>query len=124
MIVCKECKQSKPVTGYYPDNHSRCRECIYLANKRWRRKATPEERRTWYLKAEYGITPEQYQVLYEVQRGRCRICKCRKELVVDHDHKTGRVRGLLCNGCNVGIGRLGDTAFVAYRAYLYLAGRL
>lgn len=54
--------------------------------------------------ATYGITPEEYWEIYEFQGGRCYICQRAngkvKRLSVDHDHKTGIVRGLLCTMCN------------------------
>lgn len=61
----------------------------------------------------YGITLEQKTELLRQQGDCCAVCKTtepgRKGWVVDHDHKTGRVRGIVCVGCNTLIGRLGDT---------------
>lgn len=55
----------------------------------------------------YGLTPERFQALVDSQGGRCRIChEVPKRLCVDHDHKTGRVRGLLCVRCNSCLGWL------------------
>lgn len=51
----------------------------------------------------YGLTPDQYDALLKMQGGRCAICRARpksKRLAVDHDHKTGAVRGLCCSRCN------------------------
>lgn len=73
----------------------------------------------------YGITPEQWDELFAAQEGRCAICRTDaprgrgKSFHVDHDHATGKVRGLLCHSCNVGLGHLGDTpdrlrAVIAY----------
>ncbi len=59
-------------------------------------------------KRRYGLTPEQHAAMAESQGDLCAICKRRRTLVVDHCHETGVVRGLLCDNCNVGIGRLGD----------------
>lgn len=62
----------------------------------------------------YGITPEQFTTLLEAQGNRCAICgsaewpgkdNCPH---VDHDHATGKVRGLLCGPCNIGLGQFGD----------------
>lgn len=74
----------------------------------------------------YGITTEQYQALLTAQDGKCAICRSPnpggkgKSFHVDHDHKTGTVRGLLCNNCNRGIGHLKDSEQIAYMAWRYL----
>lgn len=82
--------------------------------KRWR-DAHPDKvkelLRRANLRRYYGITPEQYDQLFEKQRGRCAICGTRNAggkgsvFRVDHDHATGLVRGLLCNECNLGLGK-------------------
>jgi hypothetical protein len=63
----------------------------------------------------YGITQEQFDAMLERQGNRCAICRTDtpcptsgKAWHIDHCHETGRVRGLLCNSCNRGIGQLGD----------------
>lgn len=63
------------------------------------------KQRRGHLLRRYGITLEQYESLYEKQQGRCAICKrleadFSRRLAVDHNHKTGEIRGLLCNHCN------------------------
>ena len=70
------------------------------------------------LKCRYGITVEEYNKLFERQGGKCAICQIATRayvsgngtthLHVDHDHGTGRVRGLLCNRCNMVLGFLND----------------
>lgn len=69
----------------------------------------------------YGISIERYNELVEVQKGRCKICGLEKILCVDHSHKTGMVRGLLCVSCNSGIGFLKDNIEFLKKAILYLA---
>lgn len=59
--------------------------------------------RNYNLQRNYGISTEEYDQMYEQQQGLCLICNRRRTLVVDHNHKTGEVRGLLCSGCNTGI---------------------
>ena len=67
-----------------------------------------EARRGIRYKNRYGITLEDYESLYREQQGLCTICgkppKPNQRLYVDHDHQTGKVRKLLCQGCNSGIG--------------------
>lgn len=74
----------------------------------------------------YGLTPEGYEALFEAQSGLCAICR-RDDgqtkhgmLHVDHDHDSGRVRGLLCSTCNTGIGHLGDDIERVKLALAYL----
>ena len=86
------------------------------------------------LKKKYGITQEQYEELYYGQQGRCKICD--KEVgnqfsnstgspaTVDHCHKTGAIRGLLCGGCNSGIGKLKDDPELLRKGAEYLEDSL
>lgn len=78
-----------------------------------------------WIKTTYGITPEQYWAIYDHQGGKCAICQRAtgrtKMLSVDHDHKTGEVRGLLCNYCNRHVlGHLRDSVSALLRAVRYL----
>ena len=75
----------------------------------------------------YGLTPEGFKILHEKQRGLCAICErpqtsnCRKQqLNIDHCHKTRKVRGLLCDKCNIAIGLLGDDVKLLRSAIRYL----
>lgn len=72
----------------------------------------------------YGLGPGDYDSLYLYQGGRCAVCRvatgARKRLAVDHDHKTGAVRGLLCGPCNQMLGQLRDNADAFARAAEYL----
>jgi hypothetical protein len=73
----------------------------------------------------YKITAEEYQRMFDKQGGVCRICKIKRKDVsrrfdVDHDHNTGKIRGLLCLNCNRGIGLLKESATFLRRAARYL----
>jgi Recombination endonuclease VII len=89
------------------------------------KKLTP---RTKHLKQKYGMTEADYRALFEAQGGVCAICRCLPDgvdltlLVVDHDHETGRVRGLLCTTCNLGLERFKDDPKLLRAAALYLDG--
>ncbi len=78
-------------------------------------------RKANYLMRNYGITLETYNELLITQNGICCICKKdNKKLVIDHDHKTGKVRGLLCSNCNTSLGSLNDSVDNLKQAILYL----
>lgn len=74
-----------------------------------------------WLKNKFGITRSFYRNLLEVQGGGCAICGDTRDLVVDHDHKTGEVRGVLCRSCNSGIALLKENARILKRAIGYLS---
>lgn len=95
------------------------------------RKSKSKTFRDWYLKTNHGITEEQFVEMLLVQGGKCAICgdaspkKTGKSapFVVDHEHKTGKIRGILCNLCNMGIGLLRDNPEIARLAAFYLESR-
>jgi len=78
----------------------------------------------------YNITEEEYDNMIKKQKGRCKICGVVlkrtgiKGFIVDHNHKNGDVRGLLCGNCNRGIGILKDNPFILFRAIKYVRGEL
>lgn len=85
-----------------------------------------KDRKSW-LKVNYGITPEQYDDMLAAQGNRCAICrrespgsKGRRFFYVDHDHKTGKIRGLLCHSCNTALGGFQDSPDLLQAAIAYL----
>jgi hypothetical protein len=76
--------------------------------------------RNWRLKSLYGITGEQWDAMSKEQGGLCAICRAAPIKHTDHDHSTGKVRGLLCHGCNVGLGAFRDDDDLMVRAIAYL----
>lgn len=87
--------------------------------------ARPEviaHRTNQYWQKFYGITKAQYDAMFIAQDGRCAICLkvSDKRLSVDHDHKTGKVRKLLCNSCNMILGRLGESVETLQRMLDYI----
>lgn len=95
---------------------------------------TPQERKARshkYVKTKFGLEPEEYEKMLSDQDNRCAICgehetelikkyKNFKPLSVDHDHLTKKVRGLLCNRCNIGLGNFKDDITLMARAIKYL----
>lgn len=83
--------------------------------------------RAHMLRKKYKLTPEQYDEALLFQGGTCLICRSkpnRARLCVDHDHKTGVVRGLLCSGCNAALGLLKEDTNLLRRAADYLEQKL
>lgn len=83
----------------------------------------------WLLKKKFGITLEDYNSILENQNYKCAICENNKSggmgtFPVDHDHKTGKVRGLLCMKCNTGLGLFLDNEDLLLKAIAYLKKHL
>lgn len=103
-------------------NRERCRE-----NARKWRDSHPERARQLvrdhHFKTQYGLTPEGLEALRPAD-GSCRICRERPAEVVDHDHATGKVRGMPCRLCNSVLGFARDNPDTLRRAASYLEGTL
>ena len=79
------------------------------------------------LKSKYNLSLKDYERLLSKQNNECFLCKklpMDKKLVVDHCHKTGKIRGLLCSSCNRGLGLLQDSPKILLKAYNYLKGTI
>lgn len=117
---CTECAAVKPLTDYFKDKgfkdgyYSRCKVCKTKSTMEWR--ASNKDKYNAYMRAShkktyardrlyrYNLTPEAYEALKVAQNGLCAVCikppAANKPLVIDHDHTSGAVRGLLCYKCN------------------------
>lgn len=88
------------------------------------RKRCPDRRRSSYLKMKYGLTLIEWNLMFEQQGSCCAICKSDKTSGInwhtDHCHVTNKVRGILCNDCNVGIGLFKDNPDICIAASEYL----
>lgn len=90
--------------------------------------ARPGQKRANRILREYGITVEQYDAMLVEQAGRCAICltppsgsgRNTTRLHIDHDHETGKVRGLLCSRCNTALGQLADDPERMHRMINYI----
>ena len=130
--VCSICKVEKKHSEFHVNKawahgiYFRCKEC---ANKRSKELYDPELERNKGFKRRYGITLDDYAQMLKLQNNRCAICngtatgnRRQKNLSVDHCHTTGKVRGLLCHGCNSGIGYMKDDIELLEKAIDYLKG--
>ncbi|MGH7240815.1 MAG: endonuclease VII domain-containing protein [Candidatus Saccharimonadales bacterium] len=77
------------------------------------------------LRKQYGITLSQYNQMFEAQKGQCAICethqsKLKHRLSVDHNHKTGTIRSLLCENCNHALGLVRESSEIAIKLSLYI----
>lgn len=70
---------------------------------------------------QYGISQFEYEELWKFQDGRCQICRSHAPRAIDHCHKSGKVRGLLCTTCNLGLGSFKDRPELLEMAIYYLA---
>jgi len=96
---------------------------VELVRNRRRRyqERTKAEKQQYHRERRYGITSEQYMHLLNEQFGKCALCRRRSAMCIDHDHRDGRVRALLCRPCNVGLGMFEDDSELLERAKEYLA---
>jgi hypothetical protein len=118
-MQCNKCLQDKPQSEFYKRSGvggyvRQCKTCQCQYAK------------TIFRATRFGITLDQYLEMVEAQNSQCAICsKPHSEskwqcLVVDHNHDTGNVRGLICHNCNKGIGHLQDNIEVLKNAVKYL----
>lgn len=150
MKRCTQCKIEQPLESFNKNSRAKdgryswCQTCArahsnryyhanrekYLAHQAVWRDANREtirhkgrvNNRKRLLKANYGLTVDDYGQMVENQGGLCAICtkEPARILSVDHDHETGVVRGLLCDPCNQGLGLFNDRADLLRSAIAYL----
>lgn len=126
--VCSRCGEEKAETEFYEYTDTRgvkrrmrkCKKCHVAVAREWH-KRNPYKKRmadSRYARRHLrrrraknrGLTEEELDALEAAHAGRCAICAADvgAALRIDHDHATGLIRGMLCNGCNVGLGAFGD----------------
>lgn len=123
---CYQCKVDKPLESFYQRKISKdgyrteCKDCNKQLRKNW---VTKEQRRDYDRKYNYGLSKEEFDSMLESQNGVCAICSgpaSKRDYHVDHDHKTGKVRGILCHYCNLGLGNFKDSEELLTKAIRYL----
>ncbi|MDK0525025.1 endonuclease VII domain-containing protein [Streptomyces sp. ML-6] len=109
--VCPDCQQDNPIDQYTNPWVHYCRICTNARERaRYVARGGSDYAYAQSLKYNYGLTMEEYLARVEKQGGRCAVCgeKSDRRLHVDHNHRTGAVRDLLCEWCNHAIGKARD----------------
>ena len=149
MKKCRVCGIEKPIEGYYKRNDTHkawwdpCRDCVLTARKidyhkrkehmteaaRRHRKKHPEKIRDTKLRQAYGVGSDYYNERLAEQGGVCAGCRQNVKTIwkgrvvamaIDHDHKTGKNRGVLCLNCNRALGSLRDNINILQNLIDYL----
>lgn len=140
--ICKVCEREKPEEEFPQIGGGRrrnyCKPCYNKKQKEYRDGPAGERvRANWRTASQryqsnpkvqhkkrlrsHGITEEQYETMFDAQDGRCKICHENITLVIDHCHLSKKVRGLLCNSCNLGLGYFKDSVERLESAIKYLS---
>jgi hypothetical protein len=132
--TCRTCGVDKPLDAYSPNGSAgrrvHCRSCRNKAAKERRLSDGGRIRRRSannHLRVRYGLSIEEFEQLLVEQDGQCALCRTTSpggrwnSFHVDHCHDTGRIRGLLCHGCNAALGQLGDDKGGLRRALSYVS---
>lgn len=136
--TCKTCNQTKSIDAFYKDkglkdgHANNCKVCRDIKTDQWRKsnnrkynadmRAYNKKRYHRLRLQRYKLLPEQYAKMLEEQNHACKLCHKKapgkRPLAIDHNHSTGKVRGLLCYACNRAIAILDSsnalTAAIAY----------
>lgn len=151
MLKCTLCLETKPIESFSKDKYkstgrrSQCKECNKKDHiKRYTTDPEGEKNRTkiwrennkdtlklsyrkWSLKKNYGLTLEDYSNILKSQNNVCAICNSlsyKKQLAVDHCHKTGKIRELLCGRCNTALGLVNDDLILIDKVRQYIEKHL
>jgi hypothetical protein len=133
---CNRCLEEFPTTREYFYTSKRnndnltyiCIKCTKKKVKKWREENdeyNKKKKRIYHLETTYGITIDEYNKFFEQQKGRCKICgkhqkNFKNALHVDHDHKTGKIRGLLCGNCNRTLGYFNENPLIFIKMAKYV----
>lgn len=148
--ICSKCKEEKSFSCFYKSKKgckhglsSYCKECYkILRHTRWKRdkekvkqqykkweQNNPDKRKNIQLRNNHGLTLDDYNAMLKNQRGVCAICgrperikhkEKIRDLAVDHNHQTGKIRQLLCGNCNYMLGHADENITILQNAITYL----
>ena len=109
----------------YRDEHKQQRSDYGKKYRLEHKNQIKEKNRVGHLKRKFGMTLEDYNLLFEIQKGQCAICgrhqkELKQALSIDHNHDTGEIRGLLCHECNETLGYAKENTEILANAIIYL----
>jgi hypothetical protein len=116
--ICTTCGIIKQLSEFFSYesgyHHSCCKICSKSKSQKYHKNT--------YRFSKYGINKEQYNIMMLNQDGKCKICEkeLHEEIHIDHNHTTGKVRGILCGKCNKGLGQFNDNIEFLTNAINYL----
>ena len=129
--TCLKCGEEKPTEDFYFQRRA-CRPCVREHQRRFRN-SKPDYNHVRNLQRRYGLSVDEYQTLLANHNFACAICKVeisdtvgyksKRSVVVDHNHETGDVRGILCSKCNLVLGHARESTEILYQAIVYLSER-
>jgi hypothetical protein len=128
---CKSCRTAKPMSGFYRHGayrYATCKECVRLKTKHRRENpdlADKHRKQSFSanVKSRYGITVDRYnEIMGRGKLNGCAICGSKDPVRfhLDHCHVSGKIRGVLCQGCNIGLGGFKDNPASIELAASYL----
>lgn len=123
--VCRKCLEDRPLQKYRGNGKAKiCQSCEKKSRCEHPRRPLTDYERDKRLRHNYGITAIEYKAMLEQQKGLCAICKDplgqARRICVDHDHRTKKVRGLLCSNCNFMLGHSRDDVTILSSGITYL----
>lgn len=137
MKKCFSCEEVKPFDQFHKQKakndglQSYCKQCYVIKLREYKAK-DPEKvknrSRRNHMRRKYDLSVDGFHSLWDSQCGNCAICSSSLNFgtggfAIDHNHSTGKVRGILCGPCNLGIGHLKDNPDILKSAATYLESR-
>jgi len=121
VVQCSKCGETHTRNAKHLKQGQQSRDCKMFKPPNW----TGLERDDVIIRNNYGITLHDFDELLQMQNNSCAICSkpieaLRRRMNIDHCHDTNKVRGILCTGCNTGLGHLGDNIEGLEKAIQYL----
>ena len=129
--TCPKCGEEKLTDDFYFQRNA-CKPCVREHQRNFRN-SRPDYNHARNLQRRYGLSVDEYRTLVENHNFACAICKVeisdalgytgKRSVVVDHNHETGDVRGILCSKCNLVLGHARESTEILYKAIVYLSER-